>query len=698
MSASFYIIMKVFLSFWLIVGTQVLFAQSVDFVQGDASIFFDTEHKLVKGEILYHFTCSEKNTIVGIDAKEMQIDRVEVNGKSVEYLYNQQIISFSSEVKIGANTVKISYQTSPKQALYFVDNEGSPQIWTQGQGKYTSHWLPSFDDTSEKVIFNLNIRFDKNFQVISNGKLVDKTCDTSDCTWYYQMQQPMSSYLVMLAIGNYQKKVEYSKSGVPIENYLPHNAHQHYTYTYQNTPIIMDILEEFLQVPYPWKVYRNIPVYDFMYAGMENTTATTFHQNFVVDKIGAIDRSYLNVDAHEMAHHWFGNLITAKHPEDHWIQEGFATYLDWYIEKQLKGDDYYYWKMYEMNEKVSLDAKVNKNTVIYSPKATTTTYYDKAALAVYNLSLQLGEEKFRQVLKLFLQKHAFRSVTTEDFLQEIKNVSPTFDVETFKNNWLYNSGLPIDLIQIAKENSQWVTTYLQVIELQKLSFKEKKELLWNYLTDETNGIYTQKEVIYQLHKENFEDIKAFYHYVAQSKNVKLRQALVQIIQEIPDEFYEEYVKFLQDDSYITKELVFKNLWLQKPENRIQLLDDTQDIIGMGDKNFRISWLMMALKTEYKQNEKAKWYKELHDYTTERYNADVRQNAIQALWYVNPLDKNALPPLIDGLVHHNTRFVNFCRKAIKQLCERKEFKVYFAQQLEVLSVEKRAKLEKIIGLE
>src|SRR5690606_2954588 len=118
--------------------------------------------------------------------------------------------------------LSLNYSANPKKALYFIDWDtggGNNQIWTQGQGKYTSNWLPSFDDMNEKVEFDLIITFDKDYEVIANGKLTNKLDDGSTITWHYDMQQPMSSYLVALAIGKYDKKVETSKSGISLEMY-----------------------------------------------------------------------------------------------------------------------------------------------------------------------------------------------------------------------------------------------------------------------------------------------------------------------------------------------------------------------------------------------------------------------------------------------------------------------------------------------
>ena len=98
------------------------------------------------------------------------------------------------------------YNVTPRKGIYFIGwndpkNLSRKQIWTQGQGKYTSNWLPSFDDVNEKAIFNLSIEFQSDFKVVSNGELQNVNSNGKNKKWSYKMQKPMPSYLVMLAIG-----------------------------------------------------------------------------------------------------------------------------------------------------------------------------------------------------------------------------------------------------------------------------------------------------------------------------------------------------------------------------------------------------------------------------------------------------------------------------------------------------------------
>ena len=105
--------------------------------------------------------------------------------------------------------------------MYFIgwEHEGKNQIWTQGQGKYTSNWLPSLDDTNDKIEFDLKFLAPKKYEVISNGTLKSKSDNLGNTLWEYDMQKPMSSYLVAVAVGVYNKKIETSKGGIPLEFY-----------------------------------------------------------------------------------------------------------------------------------------------------------------------------------------------------------------------------------------------------------------------------------------------------------------------------------------------------------------------------------------------------------------------------------------------------------------------------------------------
>src|SRR5690554_2484584 len=154
----------------------------VDFITANASIQFDLSEHMVVGEVTYQFQVNEMTDTIKIDAKNMMIQGMKLNGQTPKYHYDQKSIALIQGFKEGENSVTISYKTNPKQALCYVGSGTDLQIWTQCQGKYTSYWLPSFDDANEKVIFNMKITFESGYDVISNGTLDSKTSQGKQTT------------------------------------------------------------------------------------------------------------------------------------------------------------------------------------------------------------------------------------------------------------------------------------------------------------------------------------------------------------------------------------------------------------------------------------------------------------------------------------------------------------------------------------
>ncbi len=293
----------------------------VNFLKIEAFIEPNATEKEVKAHFVATFEVLKQTDSIFMDA--VNISTEEINTKNFSITAADTKLWFVGDFEKGKiYKADFWYSVKPKQTLYFFGNE----IWTQGQGKYTSHWLPSIDDINDKIEFDLTIISSPDKMVISNGRLLKVERNDEKKYWHFDMKEPMSSYLVAFAIGDYNKKELVSNSGIPIELYFKPSDSLKVEPTYRYSKQIFDFLETEIGVPYPWQNYKQVPVRDFLYAGMENTTATFFSEAFMVDSIGFNDRNYVNVNSHELAHQWFGNLITEKANEDHWLQEGFATY------------------------------------------------------------------------------------------------------------------------------------------------------------------------------------------------------------------------------------------------------------------------------------------------------------------------------------------------------------------------------------
>ncbi len=678
--------------------TSFVFAQQtkkVDFISMNAHLQPNAIEKSISGKVVYDFVVKSKIDTIKIDAVRMEFSEVKINGKSVPFKNSVKSLNLYKGYKKGKNKLEFSYSAQPKQTMYFVGDASTGQVWTQGQGKYTSHWLPSFDDVNEKVVFNVSVDFRNDFEVLSNGVLKNVSYNSKGNikTWSYQMQKPMSSYLVMLAIGKFIKQTETSKSGTNLEFYLKEEDAAKFATTYKHSKEIFDFFEREIGVNYPWEVYRQVPVMDFLYAGMENTSATIFAQDFVVDEIGFNDRTYVNVNAHELAHQWFGDMITAQSGKHHWLQEGFATYYALLAEKELFGEDHFNFELYQTAETLQRVSKTD-TIPLMNEKASSLSFYQKGAWALHYLRENIGAENFRMAVKNYLNKYGFKNVNTDDFLAEVNKVSK-FDTNTFKKVWLEQSGFQVqEALAILKQN-KFISDYLALSEQFEKPFSEKKQQFETILSSDV--FYPLKEeVIYQLQEVPFEEKKELLVKAMQTNNLKVRQAIAVTMKQIPSDFKSDYSTFLNDASYKTREIAFKNLMAQFSEERFSLLDKTKDWIGFNDKNLRIAWLTLALATKDYQNEKkVTFYDELLGYSTPQFEANTRQTAIVNLLFLNKADKNVLPNLVNGLTHHKWQFTKFCREKIREMIKQNTFKKYFEELLPTLPEHEKVQLQKLL---
>ena len=226
--------------------TSFVFAQQtqfVDFKSVNGQLKLNATEKSVSGIVDYRFEVLKPIDTIKIDAKNMEFSHVQLNNKEVIYSNTGKELQIVNNFQKGENRLTFEYSVKPKQALYFINIDNTEtQIWTQGQGRYTSNWFPSFDDVNEKVIFSLGITYDKEYQVVSNGVLKEKKPEVNSIYWQYQMEKPMSSYLLMLAIGKYDKKEFKAKSKIPLEYYFENKDASRFGPTYRYSKRIFDFL------------------------------------------------------------------------------------------------------------------------------------------------------------------------------------------------------------------------------------------------------------------------------------------------------------------------------------------------------------------------------------------------------------------------------------------------------------------------
>jgi len=671
---------------------------TVDFKVIKATVEPNMETKGISGKLQVFFIVEQDVDKVFLDAKGMTITKPD---PEITTTATATQIILENDFKVGEQySVDFEYTTIPKQTLYFVNDGINAQIWTQGQGKYTSYWLPSIDDTNDKIEFDLSIIAPKNHQVIANGKLTDNKQIGEKTIWNYEMSNPMSSYLVAFASGQFAVKEDQSASGVPLLFYYNPKDEDKVEATYRYSAQIFDFLEETIGIPYPWQNYKQIPVKDFLYAGMENTGTTIFSDSFVVDDIGFFDRNYVNVNAHELAHQWFGDLVTASESEHHWLQEGFATYYALLAERDIFGEDYFYYRLYESAEQLKQLSDTGKGQKLVNAKASSLTYYQKGAWALHILKERVGEIAFAKAVKAYLHEHQYGNVTTDDFMTAVELASGK-DLTQFKKDWLQQSAFQDSQALESLKKSDFMKRYFELVALRKAPLNAKSKQLQRVLVDGND--YLGQEAVYQISGEPIAQALPLYFEAFDSQNTFIRQAVALSLNTVPEQLIPLFTTLLDDQSYVTQEQALLKLWLFYSEQsgdtairaQYEVLDKMDPVFGFSDGNIRTLWLALALASSgYEEDQKLDHYNELKSYTAPSQAFQLRQNAFQYLYQIQLFDKESLKNLIEACVHHNWRFRESSRDLLTVILKNQSWSAQVDELMENASAREKAYLQRI----
>jgi hypothetical protein len=285
------------------------------------------------------------------------------------------------------------------------------------------------------------VKFDKEYKVFSNGvrqPVVDNSDNTR--TWHYKMEKNHPFFSTSLVIGDYDFKTSKSGGGVPLEYWYYEGQEAKVEPTYQFTEAMMDFFGKEMGVPYPYPVYRQAPVIDYMYGAMECTTATVFGDFILIDPRAYWQRNYINTNAHEMAHQWYGDAIAHLVNKDVWLTESFGTYYAKMFEKSIFGDDYYQnIKVDELSQ--ALAASKNNNYPVGSSMGGVARIYQKGSLVLAMLRSVMGDQEFRDAVKLYTERYLFNYAETNDFVRCVYDVTGK-PYNWFFEEWVLHGGEP----------------------------------------------------------------------------------------------------------------------------------------------------------------------------------------------------------------------------------------------------------------
>jgi len=322
------------------------------------------------------------------------------------------------------------------------------QIWSQGESEYNHYWFLCYDHPNDFFTSEIKATVEKPLQVISNGRLVE-TRDNKDGTrtFYWKIDQPHASYLTSIVVGDYAA-VTGEYAGVPVVTYAYPNEATEAKVTAARLPEMVKFFSEKTGLKYPYAKYAQTMAHDFG-GGMENISATTQTDNMIHDARYELDSTSDGLEAHELAHQWFGDYVTARNWSDIWLNESFATYFQaMWDEYKLGSDDFLYadikanqdsyfnaWKQGSRRPIVTKNYK--------EPDSVFDTYaYPRGGAVLHMLRKNLGEENWWRAINYYLKKYANQPVETEQFRVAIEE-STGQSMDWFFDQWLYRMGHPI---------------------------------------------------------------------------------------------------------------------------------------------------------------------------------------------------------------------------------------------------------------
>ena len=450
---------------------------NVDFMRMRLEVSFEPAAGRVHGKVTHIFTPLMPSVdSVFLDAPGITIEKVSVNGSASKFRMDENGVTvYTNGLKWNTtDSMTLEYIATPRKGLYFIgwndpNNLSRKQIWSQGQGIDNRNWIPMYDEMNDKIISELIVTFDKEYKVISNGtKLSEKVNKDGTKTWHYRMTHPHAPYLVMLAIGVYDVKETHSAGGLPMHLYYYPEWKDRVEATYKYSEQMVDFYEKEIGVKFGWESYSQIPVQDYMFGAMENTTATIYGDFLFVDDRSYFDRFFVGVNAHELAHQWFGDLITARSDAHHWLQESFATYYDGLFERSVFGEDHFNWGRRDAQNKALDEAKQNKYPIAHS-EAGSVRHYPQGAFVLNMLKYVCGgREAYNKAIKYYLEKHKYENVDTHDLLLAFEETLG-LSLDWFFEEWIYKGGVPDYRVSIKEENGNTIFNVVQQQELSELT-------------------------------------------------------------------------------------------------------------------------------------------------------------------------------------------------------------------------------------
>ena len=413
-------------------------------------------------------------TEISLDAVGFEIEAVELGSEAdgftkADHEYDGETLRVAIAEGVQQTSVRVRYRATPRRGMYFLAPDehvkNRPhQVWTQCQDEDARHLFPCHDKPHVKQTTEARVTVPAGWSVLSNGVLVEQH-KNGKAVFHWKMEEPHPSYLFTIVAGDFAI-LEDSVDGLPLSYWVPRGREEDGKRTFKRTPDMIRRFGELTGVKYPWNKYAQVVVSDFIFGGMENTTATTMYEHILLDERAALDITADDLIAHELAHQWFGDFVTCRDWSHGWLNEGFATFME-HVDREshLGKDEYQYglWLDFEMYAGEA-HGRYKRPIVCQDYEAPIDIFdrhlYEKGAVVLHALRAELSDEVFWKAVGTYLNRHAKGVVETRDLRRAFEDVSGR-SLEQFFEQYVFRAGHPELSVKVAHDGDALSVTVKQ---------------------------------------------------------------------------------------------------------------------------------------------------------------------------------------------------------------------------------------------
>ncbi len=406
----------------------------------------------------------------GLDFDEVVVDTVtDRAGTPLDHALGDGQLTIKAD-EVPAEVIITWHGADPRRGLYFTgptdqDPDRQHMAWTQCQDEDGHFVFPCHDHPGVKHPWTIEITAPSGYTLLSNGACIE-TDERDGRSWArYDQREPMPAYLVTVVAARLTK-IDSKWRDRPVRYFVPVGQEEHVQRAFGKTPEMIECFSRVLGVDYPWPRYDQVVVHDFIFGGMENVACTTMTDMLLVDEKGAVEWDPEGLVSHELAHQWFGDLVTCQDWSQGWLNESWATYLEaiWWENTRGAVDAVWYRHQTAQGYHDEASGRYRRPIVSYRFREPIDVFdrhlYNKGSCVLWSLRHELGDDAFWAGVQAYLEAHRHDTVHTRHF-QRAMEAATGRNLDAFFEQWIHSAGHPMLEVSLGRESGQVTVTVTQ---------------------------------------------------------------------------------------------------------------------------------------------------------------------------------------------------------------------------------------------